>query len=713
MSESGETIKLSMAADDVAVLTFDQPGSRANLLSRGTLDELRAHFDSLESRTDLAGLILCSGKDGIFIAGADIKEFGGVTEGGAEAAERVSTEGRELFRRLCRMPFVSVSAIHGSCVGGGLELSVWCDRRIATDHPRTQLGFPEVKLGILPGWGGTQRTTRIVGASNTIEIACSGDMIDGRAAYDMGLVSDLVPHDRLTEAAIDLIRLEQKTGQWKEDRKTWEGPLGLNADEIAFTTATAKGFILHKTKGHYPAPLATLDVIVQGANMPIDEGLKGESKAFGKLFSGDVAKNLINFYFITEGIKKDTGVADAKVSPRKIKSVGVIGAGLMGAGIAAASARRGLPTCVTDADEGALKKGIQQIMKVALFRRDKEPNAAAELMAILRPTSNMSTFRDCNLVVEAIIENLEVKQALLKELVPQLPDDTIVASNTSTISITEMSHVVQRPDRFVGLHFFNPVHKMPLVEVIRGQFTSDETIAAAVAYAKGLKKSPIVVLDGPGFLVNRLLLPYMNEACVLIEEGAPLRQIDKVATRFGMPMGPITLFDVVGLDTALLAGGVMTRAFPDRMPQSPVIKHLVDAGRTGQKSGSGFFLYKKPGSLKGSDDPEVANILAPCRREEREITDEEISARLFLPMLLEATRILEEKKVRDVRDVDAGLILGIGFPPFRGGICRYGDAIGAAKVVEQVEPFRALGSRFDPTPTIEEMARTGRKFYEA
>ena len=711
MSDAGPTIQLSMAADDVAVLTFDQPGSRANLLSSRTLDELKAHLDTLESRDDLAGVVLISAKDGIFIAGADIKEFGPVAAAGPERAEQLSIDGRELLRRLSRLPCVSVAAIHGACVGGGLEMAIWCDRRVVSDHAKTKLAFPEVKLGILPGWGGTQRATRIIGASNTIELACSGDAVDGRAALAMGLVDDVVPPARLLEAAIDLIRLEQQTGQWTRDRKTWEGPLGLSADEIAFTTATAKGYILHKTKGHYPAPIAALDTIMQGANLPIDQGLKREAREFARLIGTDESRNLINFFFVSERIKKDPGIADRSIKPRDIKSVGVIGAGLMGSGIAAAAARRGLPTYITDADSDALAKGVGTVMKVASFRRENDPAAITELMSLVRPARDLTALRDCDLIVEAVVENLDVKTAILRELVPQLPDDTIVASNTSTISITEMSQVVQRPDRFVGLHFFNPVHKMPLVEVIRGQFTSDQTVATVVAYAKRINKSPIVVLDGPGFLVNRLLLPYMTEATILVQEGADFGRIDKVATRFGLPMGPITLFDVVGLDTALFAGKVMHRAFPDRMADSSVLAALVEAGRLGQKTGSGFYRYV-PGKKKGQPDPDVESVIAGCRQEKREHTDDEIRDRLFLPMLLEATRVLDEKKVRDVRDVDAGLILGIGFPPFRGGICRFADAVGARTIVDRLDPLRPLGARFTPTPMIEDMARTGRKFYE-
>ena len=711
MTDAGDTITLSMAADDVAVLTFDQPGSRANLLSPRVLEELKTHLDALEKRDDLAGLVLATAKEDIFFAGADINEFIAVAEMKPAKAAAMSAEGRELFRRLCRMPFVSVSAIHGACVGGGLEISVWCDRRIASNHPRTKLGFPEVKLGILPGWGGSQRATRIIGASNNIELACSGDMIDAAAAYAMGLVSDVVPRERLLDAAVALIRSEQKSGQYKADREAWDRPMGLSADELAFTAATAKGYILHKTKGHYPAPLACLDVIIQGANLPIDQGLQLEADAFAKLIRTDVSRNLVEFFFISERIKKDPGVADRAIQPRKIDSVGVIGAGLMGAGIAGVSARRGLITRIADANAEALGKGLKSVMQTATFRRENDPAAVTETMALVRPSTDLNAFRDCELVIEAIVENIDAKKALFKELVPLLPDNAIVASNTSTISITEMSQVVSRPERFVGIHFFNPVPKMPLVEVIRGRFTSDETVAAAVAYAKRINKSPIVVLDGPGFLVNRLLLPYMNEATILVEEGVPLRQIDKVATKFGMPMGPITLFDVVGLDTALYAGGVMHRAFPDRMHDTPVIKALVDAGRLGQKTGSGFYKYK-PGEKRGADDPETDTVLAPCRRDERSPSNDEIATRLFLPMLIEATRILEEKKVRNVRDVDAGLILGIGFPPFRGGICRYGDTIGAASVLEQLEPLRNLGRRFVPTPMLEDMARTGRKFYD-
>lgn len=706
-------IHLSFPERDIAMLTLDDPKKKGNVLSRHVLDELSAHLDALQSRTDLGGLVIRSGKPGSFIVGADLYEF--ASEFGMPKADitKMCHHGRKLFQRLSNFPFVTVAAIDGICVGGGAELALWCDRRVMADDAKTQFGFPEVKIGLFPGWGGTARASRIVGLSNAVELITSGESIDGRAAYKMGLATDVVPAGRIQEAAIRLIRAEQASKQFLDDRKLWSGPLNIGETELGFLGATAYGYIQQQTKGHYPAPLAALEVMLGAATADIEAACSAEAEGMAALFGSPVNRALVNVFFLSDRNKKDRGVEREDVPTRPIKSVAVVGAGIMGQGIAAANLKRDLAVSLTDAVPKALEAGVQSILSEVSYNKltkGPDPQRAVKYAALLNATTTDSELAASDLVIEAIVENPEVKKQLFSRIAPLMREDAILASNTSTIPITRLAEGLKRPAQFCGIHFFNPVRKMPLVEVIRGRQTSDETIATAVAYAKAIGKSPIVVNDGPGFLVNRLLLPYMNEAIELLLDGVEISAIDKTARNFGMPMGPIALFDVVGLDTAFYAGRVMYDAFPDRIIVSPVVPALIKKGRLGQKSGAGFFKYA-PGKDRSEPDPNLGPILEPMIRGKQKLSEEQISARLFLPMLLEATRVLADKIVRDPRDVDLGLIFGLGFPPFKGGLLFWADALGAAKILEMLKPLEPLGDRWKPTPMLVEMAKTGKKFY--
>ena len=707
------TIALSWPSDDIAVLTFDDPKKGANVLSRSVLDELAAQLDALAPRNDIAGLIIRSGKPGSFIAGADLREFAASFDIPAEQTVAMCSRGRMLFQRLSNTSFVTVAAIDGICVGGGAELAIWCDRRILSSNSKTQYGFPEVKLGLFPGWGGTARASRIVGLGNAVELVTSGESIDARAAMNMGLASDAVAADKLLESAIRMVRAEQSSKDYLRDRKRWSGPIETNDTELGFLGATASAYIQQQTKGHYPAPLAALEVMLGAAGLDIDAACAMEAEAMAQLFGTPVNRALVNVFFLSDRNKKDRGVA-ADVQPRKINSVAVVGAGIMGAGIAAASLKRDLLVALADASAPAIEAGIKKVLEEVAYNKDTkkaDPERAVKYAARLNSTCSDSELAASDLLIEAIVESAEAKKKLYARLEPQLSPQTIIGSNTSTIPIATLAQGLARPERFCGIHFFNPVRKMPLVEVIRGKRTSDETIATAVAYAKSIGKSPIVVNDGPGFLVNRLLLPYMNESLELILEGAEIKQIERVAKNFGMPMGPITLYDVVGLDTCVMAGRVMVEAFPDRTVVNDILMVLLKAGRLGQKTGAGFYAYAK-GSDRGQPDPKLNELIRPLMRGQRKFGDAEIEARMFLPMVLEATRLLTDKVVRDVRDVDLGLIYGIGFPPFKGGLLFWADTLGAAKIVELLKPLEPLGERARPTPLLLDMARTGRKFYE-
>ncbi|HEY1599377.1 MAG TPA: 3-hydroxyacyl-CoA dehydrogenase NAD-binding domain-containing protein [Pirellulales bacterium] len=707
-------IKLSMAEPDIAVLTFDAAEKGANVLSRPVLEELEKHLDDLEKRKDLKGLIIDSAKPGIFIFGADVREFLAAKNITREQKVELATRGRKLFQRLSHYPCVTVAAIDGGCFGGGAELSMWCDRRIMSNSPKAQMGFPEVKLGIYPGWGGTARAPRIIGLSNAVEMATGGENVDARTAFTMGLVSDVVASDKLRQAAINLIRAENKSQRYLQDRQTWDGPLPIDETELMFLGVTASAYIQQQTKGQYPAPLAALDVMIGAAGSDIEAACQAEAEGFADLFGSPINRSLLNVFFLTDRNKKETGIANPNIKPRPITSVGIFGAGIMGAGIAAASVRREMGVTITDAMPKALAGGVQKILEEVSFNkatRGADPQRMLKYVPLVNGTVTDSEFGQCDLVIEAIIEMPEAKQELYARIEPKLKDGAILASNTSAISITRLAEKLKHPDRFCGIHFFNPVRKMPLVEVIRGAKTSDETIATAVAYAKTIGKSPIVVNDGPGFLVNRLLLPYMTEALELLREGVEIKAIERAAKGFGMPMGPITLYDVVGLDTCYHAGRVMHEAFPTRVVESPILEAMVKAGRIGQKAGVGFFAYTgKPG--QGTPDPKLADVIGPHVGKPQKLADDQIINRLFLPMVLEATRILAEKKVAAPQDVDLGLIFGTGFPPFKGGLLFWADTIGAAKIVELLKPYASLGERYQPTPMLAELAASNRGFYD-
>jgi 3-hydroxyacyl-CoA dehydrogenase/enoyl-CoA hydratase/3-hydroxybutyryl-CoA epimerase/3-hydroxyacyl-CoA dehydrogenase/enoyl-CoA hydratase/3-hydroxybutyryl-CoA epimerase/enoyl-CoA isomerase len=706
-------ITLSYPEPDIAVLTLDVPNKGANVLSRPVLEEFNRSFDLVAKRSGLAGLVIRSGKPGTFIAGADIREFAASIDASQAEIVEMCTLGRKLFQRLSQMPFVTVAAIGGICVGGGAELAIWCDRRVMADDSKTHYGFPEVKLGLFPGWGGTARTPRIVGLGNAVELVTGGESIDGRHAATMGLASDVVPAARLQEAAMALIRAEQQSGPWRRDRERWAGPIETNETELVFLGATASAYIQQQTKGHYPAPLAALELMLSAAGQDIESACQAEAEGMAKLFGTPVNRSLINIFLLTDRNKKDSGIDGPAVKPQPIESVSVFGAGIMGSGIAGACLKRGLAVALSDAQPAALERGVKGILEEVSYNKAvKGPDVqkALDFAPRLNATTADAELAAADLVIEAVVENPKVKKELYARIERQLRPTAILASNTSTIPIGTLAEGLARPERFVGIHFFNPVRKMPLVEVIRGPKTSDETVAAAVAFAKAIGKSPIVVYDGPGFLVNRILFPYLNEALELIADGVPIEAIDKAAKAFGMPMGPITLYDVVGLDTALYAGAVMHEAFPDRCLASPLLQAMVQAGRLGEKSGAGFFSHKDK-KKRGQPDPTLAPLIQPHLRAARKLTPEEITERLFLPMLLEATRIIEEKKVRDPRDVDLGLIFGIGFPPFKGGLLHWADQVGAGRIVEMLKPYEGLGPRYQATPLLKEMARTGKRFY--
>ncbi|HEY1858948.1 MAG TPA: 3-hydroxyacyl-CoA dehydrogenase NAD-binding domain-containing protein [Gemmataceae bacterium] len=712
MSQSSPAaLSLNVRPDGIAVLTFDQPGSRANTLGQAVQGEFEAALAQLRGRSDVKGLILRSGKAGMFIAGADLKELGGAKPD-PEQTRKLVQRGLNLIAGFEALPFPTVAAIDGACMGGGLEVAMGFDFRVATANPKTELGLPEVKIGLYPGWGGTQRLSRLIGPALAAELICAGEAVKPARALALGLIFDAVPAERLIDESVRVLQWAAESEAWREARRKKRQPVGVSEDQLNFTAAVTRAQVLDKTKGQYPAPLAALHAIIKGCNLPLEDGLKIETEGFIPLVGSPICRNLIAVFFMSQRLQKDPGVADASVKPGDVQRVGVLGAGIMGAGIAGAHIRKGIPVTLLDSDPKALEKGVTGLAKNMLGRVEIGRMAPSDLVAALTrlsATSTLNSFADRDVVIEAVIENEKVKMQVYQELQKVLPAGAILASNTSTISITRMAESVAHPENFAGMHFFNPVEKMQLVEVIRGEKTSDDTVATLVALAKRIGKTPIVVRDCPGFLVNRILLPYMNEALIMLEEGAAPRAIDKTATAFGMPMGPITLHDVVGLDTAFYAGQVVTTAFADRAKPARILGELVAAGRLGQKTGAGFFSYAK--GPRGADDPAFAILLEKCRTGRREFTQEEITDRLFLPMVVEASRVLTEGIVREPADVDMGLILGIGFPPFHGGLLRWADEIGLPHVLQKLKRYESLGLRFHPTEQMRTLASAGKGFY--
>jgi 3-hydroxyacyl-CoA dehydrogenase/enoyl-CoA hydratase/3-hydroxybutyryl-CoA epimerase/3-hydroxyacyl-CoA dehydrogenase/enoyl-CoA hydratase/3-hydroxybutyryl-CoA epimerase/enoyl-CoA isomerase len=707
-------LRLSFPESDIALLEFDLPGKSVNVLSRAVVDELAGHLDALEKRPSLAGLILISAKPSGFIAGADVREFLAALQSGAGDVAAMSREGHALFARLSSGSFVSVAAINGVCLGGGAELAAWCDLRVLTSDERTEYGCPEVKLGLIPGWGGTARLPRLVGLANAVELITGGESIDARKAFALGLAWDVVAADQLLPAAIRAVRAARQNDRYLRDRERATAPVKMSDTELAFLGATANAMIQQETHGNYPAPLVALELLLEASSLPLEEALQREAEAFAQVFGTPVNQGLLNVFFLTDRAKKPPAGISETATPRKVSHVGVVGAGIMGAGIAAATVKRELATTLVDAQPAALEKGMREVLEEVAFdkrTRKPDPQRALKLGAKLHSADALASLAHCDLVMEAIVENLDAKQKLYAELEPLISDEAVLATNTSTIPITKLADGLKHPERFCGIHFFNPVRRMKLVEIIRGAKSSEETLATAAAYARQIGKFAIVVKDGPGFLVNRLLSPYLSAALELINDGVSIKEIDKASLKFGMPIGPIALYDLVGLDTAFYAGKTMYEAYPDRFIASPIIPSLMKAGRLGRKNGLGFFSYQNK-KQKAETDPAAEAILAQYVKTKRNLSLDEVTLRLFLPMLLEATRAVEDQVVADPRDVDTGLIYGLGFPPFKGGLLFWADTIGSAKLLEMVQSLQGTSKSLAPTKLLQDMAAGNRKFYK-
>ncbi|TMP43970.1 fatty acid oxidation complex subunit alpha FadB [Pseudoalteromonas citrea] len=715
MLYKSESFVVDFCKGKIAEFKFCMPGS-VNKLSQQTLSECAKAFAELRQRDDIDAMVFTSDKDH-FIIGADIFEFLPTFQRPEEELIGWIKDATDVFDAIEDLPFPTASAINGLALGGGCEWLLATDFRLASTSAK--IGLPEVKLGIMPGFGGTVRLPRIIGADNAMTWITTGKENRANDALKVGAVDGVVAPEKLFDAAVRVLEqaVEGKL-DWQAKRQVKLSPLKLNKVEQGMSFAMAEGMVMGKTKGHYPAPVMAVRTIKAAANSTRDEAMTIENANFAKLAKTAEAAAQTGIFLADQYIK---GVAkkQAKASQLEIKQAAVLGAGIMGGGIAYQSAYKGTPIVMKDINQAALDLGMNEAATI-LGKKVKRGHMAMDKMVAtlgkIKPTLEDRDLANSDIVVEAVVEHPKVKQTVLAGLEEQLPEGTILTSNTSTICIDELATALKRPEDFCGMHFFNPVPKMPLVEIIRGSKTSDATINAVVDYALKLGKSPIVVNDCPGFFVNRVLFPYFAGFSQLVVEGADFSQIDKVMENvFGWPMGPAYLLDVVGIDTANHCTGVMADGFPERMArqEKDPVAVLANAERYGQKNKVGFYQYApdRKGRLKKSKDAASLELLASICGSSQAFDKQTIIERCMVPMLNEVLLCLQEGVVASAQEADMALIYGIGFPPFRGGAFRYLDQVGLANFVTMADKYAHLGAIYQVSEQTREWAKQSKVFY--
>lgn len=710
---NGEAIQVELK-DGIANLIFDIKDASANVIGEKVIKDFPNALKAIKE-SDAKGLLLTSNKDH-FIFGADITEFGQRFKEGSEKLQSWLLEMNNLMNELEDLEIPTVACINGFALGGGFEVCLTTDYRLAAVSAK--MGLPETKLGIIPGWGGTVRLPRLTGADHAIEWITSGNQYKAQQALNIHAIDGVVADDQLLAAGNNLLkRAIDGELNWKERKVAKKSPLRLNRTEATMVFETAKGFVASIAGPNYPAPVAVIQAMQEACGMTRDEAIKIEAATFTKMAATSVADSLISVFLGDQYLKKVSKKLTKDTS--KVKQAAVLGAGIMGGGIAYQSASKGTPIFMKDINEPALDLGLNeatQLLKKLVDRNKIDAEAMGKTLNAIRPTLSYGDFKTVDIVVEAVVENVEIKKSVLADLENHVEDGTIIASNTSTISITELATALKKPENFCGMHFFNPVHRMPLVEVIRGEKTSDEAIAKTVKYALQMGKTPIVVNDCAGFLVNRVLFPYFNGFNLLIEQGVDYQRIDKVMEKFGWPMGPAYLLDVVGIDTADHAASIIGNAFPERMKlgEKTIVELMHEKKRLGQKNGVGFYKYEKDykGRPKKVVDPETSDIIKSVVKSQVEVSDEEIIDRMMLPMIFECARCLEEKIVQTPQEVDMGLLLGLGFPPFRTGALKYADSVGQANIVERAKKYEALGKMYVPTEGFLKLASDNSTYYQ-
>jgi 3-hydroxyacyl-CoA dehydrogenase/enoyl-CoA hydratase/3-hydroxybutyryl-CoA epimerase len=693
----------------VVHVVFDRRGDKVNLLTPDTLQELGELLESIRGRDDVRGLIFKSAKPGNFIAGMDIDVIASFTD--AFKAAEGARFGQDVLQKIEDLPVPSACALNGACLGGGAELALACTVRVAADSKAVKIGLPETQLGIIPGFGGTQRLPRLIGLVPSLDLILSGKTVDAKRAQRLGLVDLVVPEAYLERETLRLML--KAAGGLKRRRPFTARLVEITPPLRRFVIGRARAAAEAKARPeNYPAPFRALEAVDAAFSVPLHQGLDLEARIVGELVPTRTSKNLMWLFKSQSALKKDAGGLSAL--PRNVRRAAVIGAGLMGGGIAQLIADKGIPVRLKDLRGEALLAALRQASKIwreGVQRKRLTPREMRQRLGFIAPTLEESGLSRVDIVLEAVVENLEVKQRVLAAMEEHIGARAVFASNTSTIPISDIAARAVRPERVVGMHFFNPVHRMPLVEVIAGQRSSPEAVSTVHGFAIELGKVPVVVRDSPGFLVNRILMLYFNEALRLLAEGVPVTAADRAMEAFGMPMGPFALMDEIGLDTGQHAAGVLEGAFGKRIGSAtPILQSIVGGGRLGKKNGKGFYHYKN--GKRGRPDEAVAKLAgagAPLQ-----LPVETLQERMVLAMVNEASICLEDGVVREPRDVDVAMVYGTGFPPFRGGLLRYADSVGPAVLVDRLSRLAdAHGERFRPAGMLRDMVREERRFYSA
>jgi 3-hydroxyacyl-CoA dehydrogenase/enoyl-CoA hydratase/3-hydroxybutyryl-CoA epimerase len=700
--------------NQIAYITFDDPRAKVNILTSEVMRSLNSVLsDILRVQDTLKAVVLQSRKPDCFIAGADIKEIEDIVD--PEEGRQKSTAGQIVFDKLEDLPIPSLAVIDGVALGGGCELALACTYRLVTFHPKTCLGLPEVQLGIIPGFGGTYRLPRLIDLDQALTMILTGNRIAPEKALKMGLVHQVVPRCGLEQSVGRFLgnflagsRLEKPFLPKNPGRYLLQHtPFGR---ALIFKNASRK--VRDRTKGFYPAPLRAIEVVKQGWGVPRKEALNLEATAFGKLVAGDICKNLIKVFYLTEKYRKLSPPQTEEIKPAAIQKCGVLGAGVMGGGIAQILSGSGIDVRLKDIRYPALAKGLEaahQVFARAVEKRQLTPAAAAADMARITGTIDYRGFQRVDAVIEAVVEDLAIKKSVFRELADVIGETAVICTNTSALSVTAMAREIKHPQRVIGFHFFNPVHLMPLVEIIQTEMTSAETLATAIALAKRLRKIPILVKDAPGFLVNRLLLSYINEAGRVLEEGGNIKAIDQLVIQFGMPMGPLILADEVGLDVGIKVLRILQEKLGERYRPVETFVRLYEQGFLGKKAGKGFYIHQ---GRKQSPNKAVFPLVAA--HPSSQISEQDTLDRMILIMINEAAQCLDEGIIDGPGTVDAGMMMGAGFPYFRGGLLRYADSLGLARVVERLQYLEKLleAPRFRPHDLLLKLVSRDQGFYK-
>lgn len=702
----------------IAHLVMNVPGDTMNTLKAEFAEQIAKVIEEITTDKSIVGVVLLSGKADSFVAGADINMIASCTD--AAQATALSRQGQMIFDQLEKLTIPVIAAIHGPCLGGGLELAMACHGRVCSDSNKTSLGVPEVQLGLLPGGGGTQRLPKLVGIQKALDMMLTGKQLRAKQALKAGLVNDVVPNSILVATAEKLALSSQTKGNLTVkvkgglrklsfiDKLLENNVLGRR---IVYSQATKT--VLSKTKGNYPAPLKIIDCVKVGMEQSPAKGYQTEADHFGMLVMSKQSIQLRNLFFATTEMKKEQGVAD--VMPEKVNKAGVLGGGLMGGGIAFVTATKAnIPTRIKDISQQGLSHAFKysyDLLVNKVKRRFMLHSEMQQQLSMITGTVDYQGFKDIDLVVEAVFEDLSLKQKMVTDIELNCKASTIFASNTSSLPIGKIAEQAKRPENVIGLHYFSPVDKMPLVEIIPHATTSDQTISTTVAFAKKQGKTPIVVKDKAGFYVNRILAPYMNEAALLLLEGESIDKLDKALVKFGFPVGPMQLLDEVGIDIGAKISPILQAELGERFAAPSAFDKLVADGRLGKKAGKGFYLYGK-NAKKGKKQVDDSIYALLNLKPDNKLSQDTVSLRCVYMMLNEAVRCLDEGIIRNARDGDIGAIFGIGFPPFLGGPFRYIDQIGAKDLSLQLTQWANMyGERFTPCDALVVMAEEGKRFY--